>query len=123
MWGNMGRLNFVVLFLYTAFNNFYLYELFWGDMNNATIKGLFYGVTFLIGIWTAIDEILGYKGTKNFQTNIIIKLTIWANFGLFSLTQLNMILNPILCLFLLNTTVLAISVSIFRNLNKYGYFK
>lgn len=119
----MGRLNFLIIFFYTAFNNFYLYELFYGGMNNATIKGMFYGVTFLVGIWTVVDEILGYKGTRNYQTNIVIKLTIWANFLLFALTQLNIILNPVLCLFLLNGTVFAISISIFRNLNKYGYFK
>jgi len=117
------RLNFFILFLYTAFNNFYLYELFWGGMNNAMIKGLFYAVTFCIGLWTVVDEILKYKGLWNYQTNIIIKLSIYANFALFALTQLNLITNGILCLFLLNSLVFAISLSVFRNLNKYGYFK
>lgn len=119
----MGVLNFIVLTLYTAFNNFYLYELFWGSWPNARTKGFFYLITSLYLLYLIIGEMATYNSNLEYQTSMICKWVLFANFIIFAFTQLNLMPKPIMYLYLLNGSVFAISCIIIISGIRYGTFK
>jgi hypothetical protein len=118
----MAVLNLCVLTLYTAVSNLYLYELFYGNWEMRIIKGLFYLTTSIVLLYTIIAEMKEYKNYHEYRTNIICKLSILANFVTFALTQLNSLPKPEMYLFLLNGSILAITVVILTTFGKHGHF-
>lgn len=119
----MTVLNFIALVLYTAFNNFYLYELFWGEWPIATTKGYFYLATALFILYLIIGEMTRYVSCQEYQSSIICKCVLFANFIIFAFTQLNLMPKPIMYLYLLNGSVFAISFIIIISGIRHGYFK
>lgn len=119
----MAVINFLILVAYTAFNNFYLYELFWGGINNATIKGMFYFVTSLFLLCQIVSEMMGYDSVRDYQISIICKCVLFANFIIFAFTQLNLMPKPIMYLYLLNGSVFVISCIIIISGIRHGYFR
>jgi hypothetical protein len=118
----MVIINFCILILYTAVNNLYLYELFYGNWEIRIVKGLFYITTSAVLLYTIIAEMREYKNYHEYRTNIICKLSILANFVTFALTQLNSLPKPEMYLFLLNGSILAITVVILTTFGKHGHF-
>lgn len=119
----MSGINILVLIIYTAFNNWYLYELFWGSINNATVKGLFYFATSLYLLYLIIGEMTGYNCVHEYQSNMICKWVLFSNFIIFAFTQLNLMPKPIMYLYLLNGSVFVISCIIIISGTRHGYFR
>lgn len=119
----MEVLNIIVLLGYTALNNFYLYELFWGGWDNAAVKGFFYLFTTVFILFFTVNDIIGYGTNIVFQLNIICKFTLLLNFIIFAFAQLNIMPKPIDYLFLLNGSVFAISIIILTSGLRHGTFK
>ncbi len=119
----MTALTIIVLIIYTALNNFYLYQLVWGGWNNASVKGFFYLFTSVFILFLIVAEMVEYKSNSEYQVNIIGKLSLLANFIIFALTQLNIMPKPIEYFYLLNGSILAISIIIIISGLRHGTFK
>lgn len=119
----MGAVNFIALTIYAAATNFYLYELFWGDLEMRINKGFYYLTSALFIIYLTAAEVKKYNCNIEYQSNIICKLAIAANLMIFAFTQLDLLPKPITYLFLLNGCIFAISVIILLSGIKYGTFK
>lgn len=103
--------------------NFYLYELFWGGMNNATSKGLFYLISGIYAAWLNIDEMIGYSSNGNYQGNIIGKWIIYCTFILFGCTQLNLIKSGEVCIGIFYGFVFATTLIILISGIRHELFK
>lgn len=120
----MALLNFTVLLIYTACNNLYLYELFYGSWEYRLTKGFFYLYTSVFLTYLVVAEILGYTTNREFQTNIICKLTLLIAFIIFALTQLDILMpRPRMYFCLLNGSIFALSIIILISGLRHGYFK
>lgn len=119
----MGALNFIVLTMYGAATNLYLYELFWGIWEKRFAKGFFYLSTSMFLLYLVVGEVKKYTSNLDYQSNIICKLTIAANLMIFAFTQFDLIPKPIMYLFLLNGSIFAVSIIILLSGIKHDIFK
>lgn len=114
----MSARNIVLIITQTGIYNLYLYELFWGNLNEIINRGMYYAVTALTLLFLTFEDILGHKC----QFNIICKFSLIVNFILFAVTLFGLLKSPVLCLLLLNGSVFAISIMVLSIFKKHGYF-
>lgn len=118
----MKSRNFKALLTYTVLMNTYYFVFFYVPIDWIYAKAFCAAIIVGIIIWLIYD-LLTYSNADNQQMRIVILATMAINTALCSLISLDAIMNGVLCLFLFNILVFAITKSLLRNLNKYGYFK
>jgi len=120
----MAILNLLALLLYTGFNNLYIYELFYGSWEYRLTKGFFYFFTSIFVLFLIVGEGTGYRSNREFQTNLICKITLLACFIIFAFTQLDIFMpKPRMYFLSLNGSVFAISIIILISGLRHDYFK
>jgi hypothetical protein len=118
----MKSRNFKALMAYTILMDTYYLLFFYSRLDWIYTKGFCALITVCTFIWLICD-LLRYSDIQNRQSRIILLTCMAMNTVICSLISLDVILNGRLCLFVFNGLTFAISASLFRNLNKYGYFK
>lgn len=118
----MGKINLIVLTVYTGLVNLYLYELFLGGWPTAYAKGLFYFSTSLFLLYLIIGELIGYYSKCELQSNIVGKCILFCNFFTFALAQLNLMPKPVMYILLLNGSFFVVSFTILYIFGKHELF-
>jgi hypothetical protein len=120
---NRTILNLLILIIFMGCYNFCFYELLWGTWEKIITRLFYYKSTSVFLIVILIDELCKFSSDTHYQINIICKSTIIANFILFAMILRGTFEEPHIYLFLLNGSVLIISLIILFCGIKYDFFK
>lgn len=71
-------------------------------------------------MWLIVD-LSKYSNIKNIQSRIVLLSTMGINTAMCSIVSLDLISNGMICLFIFNILVFAVTIALLHNLKKYGY--
>lgn len=122
MWDKRAIVNIILLILYSAGFNFYLYELFYGSWLPVNSKAFYYLITTVSLFWLILDEYMGYVSYINQKLNIIHKLCLLLNFAIITITLYGL-LNTRQYFYLYNGSIFVLSLMILTSGGRHDYFK
>ena len=105
-------LGFIVLIISMGIYNLYLCELIFGPPDKRLIKAMFYLTIAFVSIYLLIGDMRKGGSRINFQIAFITKCSLIVNFILFALILYNLLAHPVIYLFILNGSILILSIMI-----------
>lgn len=122
-WDIWGVISLCVLLITIGGYELYLYELFYGTWEERCTKGLYYVTTALSLLYLTYFDTFGNASCRQFEFNLICKLTLIINFIFFALILYDILPNHRLYLYAFNGTILVVTMTILFFGCKHGIFK